>query len=145
MQGVFTKNVFEFLTVCAHREILGATMKAAVMATAMRTSNKTSPISKWKKKTDFAILHVQRAFLFNLFEHDVKCPFATLFGGREQRDKFNFFSQSEPWVRTPKFRRKFTYISHFKRVEINAKNLKIKTHLHFDSYRRFRCPRCRHC
>ena len=73
-------------------------MKAAVMATAMRTSNKTSPISKWKKKkTDFAILHVQRAFLFNLFEHDVKCPFATLFGGREQRDKFISSLSSNLW------------------------------------------------
>ena len=41
------------------------------------------------------ILHVPRAFLYNLYEHDRKFPFATLFGGRKHRDKFNFFSESE--------------------------------------------------
>ena len=46
MEGVFTKNVLGFLTVYAHRSIPGATTKATVAATAMRTSNETSPISK---------------------------------------------------------------------------------------------------
>ena len=38
------------------------------------------------------ILHVQRAFLYNLFEHHCKFPFVTLFGGRKYRDKFNSLS-----------------------------------------------------
>ena len=37
----------------------------------------------------------QRAFLYNLYEHDRKFPFTTLFGGRKHRDKFNFLSESE--------------------------------------------------
>ena len=57
-------------------------------ATAMRTSNETSPISRWET-TNFA-----RAFLYNLYEHNGKFPYATLFEGRKHRDKFNFFSES---------------------------------------------------
>ena len=34
-------------------------------------------------------------FSLQLYEHDVKFPFARLFGGRKNRDKFNFFSESE--------------------------------------------------
>ena len=56
------------------------------MATAM------SPISKRKKQQ---ILHVQRAFSYNLYEHHrKKFPFVTLFGGRKHKDKFNFFADS---------------------------------------------------
>ena len=38
------------------------------------------------------ILHVQRAFLYNLYEHHCKFPFVTLFGERKHRNKFNFLS-----------------------------------------------------
>ena len=38
------------------------------------------------------ILHVQRAFLYNLCEHQCKFPFVTLFGERKHRNKFNFLS-----------------------------------------------------
>ena len=38
---------------------------------------------------------MERAFSQNLYEHDVKFPFATLFGGRKHRNQFNFFSESE--------------------------------------------------
>ena len=76
-----------------------------------------------------------RAASYNLYEHEVKCPFQALFEGRKYRDKFNFFSEAEPWMRSPKLRRKFTYTCHFNGVEINTKNLKIKmkTRIHFDS------------
>ena len=67
--------------------MLGATVKA----TAMITSNETSPILVDEKRQ---ILLVRRAFLYNLYEHNFKFPFATLFEGRKHRDKFNFFSES---------------------------------------------------
>ena len=72
---------------------MGATTKATATATAtaMRTSNKTNSISKKKQQ----ILHMQRAFLQNLYECDVKFPFATLFGGRKHRNQVNYFSESE--------------------------------------------------
>ena len=37
-------------------------------------------------------MHVQRAFLYNLYEHHCKFPFVTLFGERKHRDKFNLLS-----------------------------------------------------
>ena len=40
-------------------------------------------------------MHVQRIFLYNLYVHGRKIPFAPLFGGRKHRGKFNFFSESE--------------------------------------------------
>ena len=55
----------------------------------MVTATAMSPKSKWKKQQ---ILHVQRAFLYNLYEHHCKFPFVTLFGERKHRDKFNFLS-----------------------------------------------------
>ena len=61
---------------------------------------------------------MQHAFLYNLYEHDVKFPLATLFGGHKHRDKFNFFSESElGWVPQDSIG-KFTYICHFKKVEL---------------------------
>ena len=39
------------------------------------------------------ILHMQCAFLYNLYEHDRKVPFATMFGGLEHRNKLNFLSE----------------------------------------------------
>ena len=54
------------------------------------TATAISPISKRKKQQ---ILHVQRALFYNLYEHHrKKIRFATLFGGRKHRDKFNFFA-----------------------------------------------------
>ena len=54
------------------------------------TATAIRPISKRKKQK---ILHVQRAFFYNLYEHHrKKIRFATLFGGRKHRDKFNFFA-----------------------------------------------------
>ena len=38
------------------------------------------------------ILHVQRAFLYNQYEHHCKFPSVTLFGEHKDRDKFNFLS-----------------------------------------------------
>ena len=78
-------------------------------------------------------MHVQRAFLSNLYEHDAKFHFATLFGGREHTEKFNFFSESELGCGPEDSVGKFTYICHFKRVEIGAKKLKQKRRIHFDS------------
>ena len=61
---------------------------------------------------------MQRAFLYNLYVHDGKFPFATLFEGRKHRDKFNFFSESDLAIGCGP--QKFTYICHFKRIEINT-------------------------
>ena len=63
---------------------------------------------------------MQRAFLYNLYEHNVKFPFAALFGGRNYRDKFNFFSVSELGYSPQGSVGKFTYICHFKGVKITA-------------------------
>ena len=38
---------------------------------------------------------MQRDFRYNLYDHDVKFPFVTLFGGRKHWDEFIFFSASE--------------------------------------------------
>ena len=84
-------------------------------ATETRTSNETSPINEKH------ILHVQHAFLYNLYEHNVKFPFATLFGGRKHRGKFNFFSESELGCGPQDSVGTFPYICQFKRAEIKAK------------------------
>ena len=101
---------------------------------------------------------MERAFPQNLYEHDVKFPFATVFGGRKHRNQFNFFSESEIGCGPQDPVLKFTYICHFKRDERKARKsffLKNKTNqqqqqqqkkpkktgIHFDSWRRFRCPR----
>ena len=64
---------------------------------------------------------MQRAFLQNLYEHDIKFPFATLFGGRKHRNKFNFFSESELGCGPQDPVGKFTCICHFKRNERKAR------------------------
>ena len=94
-----------------------------VAATAMRTSNETSPISKWKT-TNFA-----RAALFSL----KTCKNPTLnsllwhcLGGRRHKNQFNFFSETDLGCGPQDSVRKFTYICHFKTVGINAKKLKKK-------------------
>ena len=60
-------------------------------------------------------------FSLRLYEHDVKFPFARLFGGCKNRDKFNFFSTSKLGCGPQDSVGKFTYICHFKRVEVKAK------------------------
>ena len=81
MEGVLNKNVFLFLTTYA----LEATTKATVTA---------------KGSALF--------FNYDLYEHDVKFPLATLFGGRKHRSKFNFFSESELGCVPQDSLRKFT-------------------------------------
>ena len=54
-----------------------------------------------------------------------KFPFATLFGGRKHRDKFNFFAKAELECGPQDSVGKFTYICHFKRVDGN-KLVKVK-------------------
>ena len=73
---------------------------------------------------------MERAFPQNLYEHDVKFPFATVFGGRKHRNQFNFFSESEIGCGPQDPVLKFTYICHFKRDERKARKsffLKNKT------------------
>ena len=66
------------------------------------------------------ILHVQRAFLDNLYEHHCKFPFATLFGGRKHRDKFDFLSPNLGAVpKTHSSSRIFAILREL--TEINAK------------------------
>ena len=64
---------------------------------------------------------MERAFPQNLYEHDVKFPFATVFGGRKHRNQFNFFSESEIGCGPQDPVLKFTYICHFKRDERKAR------------------------
>ena len=81
------------------------------------------PKREWKKQQ---ILQVQRAFLYKLYEpHRKKYIFATLFGGRKHRDKFNFFAKAELECGPQDSGGKFTYICHFKRVDGN-KLVKVK-------------------
>ena len=98
---------------------------------------------------------MQRAFLQNLFEHDIKFPFAMLFGGRKHRNKFNFFSESKLGCGPQDPVEKFSCICHFKRDERKAKkffffsekktnkerNKETKEIRNYsDSSGRFRCP-----
>ena len=80
---------------------------------------------------------MHRAFLYNLYENDVKFPLATLFGGRcKHRDKFNFFSESVLRCVPQDIVGKITYICYLKGGEINAKKLKNKNktaRIRFDS------------
>ena len=81
-------------------------------------------------------MHVQSAFLYNLYKHDRKFPFATLFGGRKHKDKLSL-SESELGCGPQDSVEKFTYIFYFKRIDgINAKTLKKKkkeARIDFDS------------
>jgi len=86
-------------------------------------------------KNNKSVLQVQCAFLYNLYEHDRKFPFATLFGGRKHRDKFNFFADSELGCGPQDSVGKFAYICHFKRVDGNKlEKVKKKTRIHFDVF-----------
>ena len=85
---------------------------------------------------------MQRASLQNLYEHNLKFPFATLFGGRKHRNLFDFFSESELGCGPHDPVGKFTNIYHFKRDERKARKFKKKTtnkqrnkktRIHFDS------------
>ena len=69
---------------------------------------------------------MQRASLQNLYEHNLKFPFATLFGGRKHRNLFDFFSESELGCGPHDPVGKFTNICHFKRDERKARKLKKK-------------------
>ena len=64
---------------------------------------------------------MQRAFLQNLYEHDVKFPFATLFARRKHTNQFDFFSESELGCGRQDSIGKFTYICYFKRDERKAR------------------------
>ena len=84
---------------------------------------------------------MQRASLQNLYEHDVKFPFATLFGGHKYRNLFDFFPESELGCGSHDPVGKFTNICHFKRDERKGRTLKKtttnkqrnkKTLIHFD-------------
>ena len=80
-----------------------------------------SSLAPGVKTVDKDFARAARFFFFlQLYEHDVKFPFARLFGGRKNRDKFNFFSESELGCSHQDYVGKFTYICHFKRVEIKA-------------------------
>ena len=68
MACVFTKSVFGSLTVNPGSDDEGG-----------GDDDGNEPNKKKKKKIQ---LHVQRAFLYNMYEHDRKFPFATLLGGR---------------------------------------------------------------
>ena len=87
------------------------------------------------------ILHVQRAFLYNLYEHHrQKISFATLFGGRKHRDKFNFFAESELGCGSQNSLGKFTYICDFKRVYGNSREkVKKRAFILIAGPRRRRC------
>ena len=69
---------------------------------------------------------MQRAFLQNLYEHDVKFPFATLFAGRKHTNQFDFFSESELGCGRQDSIGKFTYICYFKRDERKARKFFLK-------------------
>ena len=56
----------------------------------------------WEQRRRQKILHVQRAFLYNLYEHDVKFPFATLFGGRKHTETNSVSSLSPNLGAVPK-------------------------------------------
>ena len=71
-------------------------------------------------------MHIQRASLQNLYEHDVKFPFATLFGGRKHRNLFDFFPESELGCGPHDPVGKFTNICHFKRDKRKARKFKKK-------------------
>ena len=77
----------------------------------MRTSNETN-----EKQY---ILHVQRAFFYNLYDHDVKFPIATL---EDVNTGTNSFSSLRPNLGVvPRTVRKVQLYLPFKRVEVNAK------------------------
>ena len=69
---------------------------------------------------------MQRASLQNLYEHNLKFPFATLFGGRKHRNLFDFFSESELGCGPHDPVGKFTNICHFKRDKRKARKFKKK-------------------
>ena len=69
---------------------------------------------------------MQRAFLQNLYEHDVKFPFTTLFGGRKHRNQFDFFCESELGCGRQDPIGKFTYICYFERDERKARKFFLK-------------------
>ena len=84
------------------------------------TTTAMSPISKWEQQQ---ILHFKRSFLYNLYEHDRKFPFAPLFGGRNLG--------AVPW--SPKESSPLFAILR-ELTEINAKKLKNKkTRIYVDS------------
>ena len=111
MKGIFTKNLFRFLTVHAHPG-------------SMRTSNETSLINKQMKNNTFCTC----SRVYNLYGHDVKFPFATLFGRRKHWDEFIFFSASELGCRPQDFVGKVQLYLPFKRVEVNAKKFLKSAH-----------------
>ena len=90
-----------------------------------------SPISK-RKRTKFA-----RPVRFSLqpVRTRPKMPFATMFGGRKHRSKFNFLSESELGYVPQDSVGKFTFICHTKRGDGNkrGKVKKKKSAFHFDS------------
>ena len=69
-------------------------------------------------------------FSYNLYEHDRKVPFATVFGGRKHRNKFNFLSESELGCGPQDSVGKFTFICHFKRDD-GSKRGNVKKSAHF--------------